>query len=252
MIYSVTLMSHTTPKRTLLNIYQPNQIRLNTLQFPIGTTLTRWINEAITEKLDKLSPETAGASPMVVPPVSAPASFDPMAERRRLLRLQQGPDFVGPYILKYKDTTPYFQAEHEHEQKGSGSPGIEAILEDMHIREGLEMSTEEKGAVLAAHAKAERELAERTEKERQRQEQELAELKALRDAPQVNPHIALRAKVEAVQKAKHEKWLAEKAQAMEETPLVNVASPAMEDAADFWGDEDEAAYHRIRAKACKA
>lgn len=241
----------TTPNRTLLNIYQPNRIRLDSLTLPITMTLTKWINEAISEKLDKALPHTAGVSPMVEKPVSAVPAFDPMAERRRLLRLQRGPDYVGEYSMRYKGTTPYDQAEHEHNKLGSGSPGIEALIEDRHIREGIEMSTEEKGAIWAAHALKQKQMAEKAEKDRVEVERVKAEMLAEANAPQVSPHAAADAKFEAMQKAKHEKWLAER-EAMEEAPLINVAAPAMEDDADFWGEADEAAYHKIKAKARKA
>jgi len=211
-------------------------------------TLTRWINEAITEKLDKLSPETAGVSPMVEKPVS---TFDPMAKRRQLLRLQQGPSFIGPYLRYYpKGCDTHTLAEDMDKKMGSGSPGMEAIIEDLCIGSGMEMTLQQKGAVLAAHARAEKELAERAEKLRKEQEQEIAELKALRDAPQINPHIALRAKAEAAIKAKHEKWLAERETVEEPAPLVNVAAPAMGDEADFWGDDDDG-YAKIKAMARK-
>ncbi len=246
-------MTSITPNRTLLNIYQPNRLRLDGLQFPLTMTLTRWINEAITEKLDKVSPETAGVSPMVVPPVSIPAKFDPMAERRRLLRLQQGPKFTGPYLRKYpKGCDTYNLAESKDKKLGSGSPGMEAIIEDLCIGSNMEMTTEEKGAVLVAHAKAERKLAERAEKERQAQEREIEELKqaaVMEDVPQVNPHAAAEAKFEAVQKANRERMLARAAEVLGESPLVNVAAPAMEDVPtakmaedeedEFWGSYDK-------------
>lgn len=184
------------PKRTLLSIYQPNQLRMAKLQFPLNMTLTRWINEAICEKLDRALPDTAGVSQMEEKP--APA-FDPMAERRRLLRLAQGPGFVGPYPLKYRHKTEYLHAEHTHKKMGDGSPGIEAILEDLCIASNLELSPEEKGAILAAHAKEQRELAERARKQ-------------------------------------HEE--------------AQVSTADDED--DFWGESDEAAYRKIKAKARQA
>lgn len=253
-------MSSITPTRTLLNIYQPNRLRLDNQQFPLTMTLTRWINEAITEKLDRLSPDTAGVSPMVKLPVSAPVAFDPMAERRRLMRLQQGPDFVGPYLRLYpKGCDTYNLAESIGKKKGSGSPGMEAIIEDLCIDSGMEMTPQQKGAVMAAHVKAERELAERAEKERQAQEQEIEDLKqaaAMEDVPQVNPHAAAEAKFEAVQKANRERMLARAAEVLGESPLVNVAAPAMEDAptAKLAEDEEDSfwgSYDKIKAMARK-
>lgn len=235
------------PPRVLLSVYAPNQRRMSTLRFPMGMTLTKWINEAITEKLDRSGAmEDRPFSPIIAAP-----PFNPMEERQRLLRLSRGRDYVGTYSLKYKGSTEYDHAEHVHKKMGDLSPGIEAILEDFCTESHAAMNTEEQGQILAAHVRRQRMQVDDLERQRIQAEKDKAEYEAAGDLPQVNPHAAAEAKFESVQKANRERMLAAAAEVLGETPLVNVASPAMEEPADFWGEED-AAYHKIKAKACKA
>ncbi len=214
------------PKNISLALYMATKARLNKARFPHTFTLTRWINEAICDKLDREHPETVGVSHMEEQPLSpviAATAFDPLAERRRLNRLQRGPNYVGPYILKYRGTTPYDQAVHLLRKQGSGSQGIEAILEDMCLAAGEPLSIEEQGAIMAADRLKSIALLAKEEKEAKDQAQEVEALKAA---------------------------------AMEESPLVNVAAPAMEDVPtaklaedeedEFWGS-----YDKIKAMARK-
>lgn len=250
MIYAIDLMNtpieqNHIPPRILLSVYAPNKIRMNSLLFPMGMTLTKWINEAITEKLDRCGAVAAEQATLQI-------LHKPEDERKRLLRLARGRNYVGAYSLKYKGTTIYDHAEHVDKKMGDISPGIEVILEDLCEQSNAVLSTEEQGAILAAHTRKLKMQADDAERKRLREEREKADMLAEANAPLVNPQIALRAKFEASQLAKHGKAAmdAESDNPMEEQPLINVASPAMDDDADFWGDED-AAYHKIKAKASR-
>jgi hypothetical protein len=222
---------------------------MSTLRFPMGMTLTKWINEAISEKLDRSGAmEDRPLSLNIAVPV-----FDPMEEQRRLIRAARGRDYVGAYSLRHKGTTTYDHAEHVHKKMGDLSPGIEAILEDFCIESHAAMSTEEQGAVMAAHVRKQKMHAESAERQLIQAGKDKAEYMAAGDAPTtVISDADMQAKFEERQRANRERQLADAAVILGETPLVNVAAPAMEDPADFWGDEDEAAYRRIKEKARKA
>jgi len=62
------------PQKILLTYYPVTRARLELARIPLGMTITKWINQAIQEKLDREQPETIGAStaPIVgAPPVPA-------------------------------------------------------------------------------------------------------------------------------------------------------------------------------------
>lgn len=205
------------PKNISLALYLETKARLNKARFPHTFTLTRWINQAICDKLDREHPETVGASPMVetaaISPLVAAPAFDPMVETRRLLRLARGRDYVGPYTIRERGKTSYLMAEHQHKKLKDASPGIEALLEDMYIKAGEELTPEEVGRIMAAHAMEEKALADAAAK---RAEREAETLKA--DA------------------------------AMEVRPVKTAKLAEDEEGAFDW---DDAAYLRIKAKAGK-
>jgi len=78
------------PKNISLALYLETKARLNKARFPHTFTLTRWINQAICDKLNREHPETVGVSPMERPtPVSPLVVSDPMAERAEKERQTQ-------------------------------------------------------------------------------------------------------------------------------------------------------------------
>jgi hypothetical protein len=59
------------PKKILLTYYPATRERLALARIPLGMSITRWINAAIQEKLDREQPETIGA--VEAPPVPVEA-----------------------------------------------------------------------------------------------------------------------------------------------------------------------------------
>ena len=58
------------PVKILLTSYQTTRARLGRASLPYGVSMTKWINDAICEKLDREQPETIGAMPVeIVKPV---------------------------------------------------------------------------------------------------------------------------------------------------------------------------------------
>jgi hypothetical protein len=58
------------PVKILLTYYQTTRARLGRASLPYGVSMTKWINDAICEKLDREQPETIGAMPVeIVKPV---------------------------------------------------------------------------------------------------------------------------------------------------------------------------------------
>lgn len=181
---------------------------------PMGCSRTKWINDAICEKLDREQPHTIGIQASV-------ASLLPPAKTVK-----------GPYVLKYgKDKRWQFVAakrEHQRLMREKGmSPGVEALIELGCIKRGEEMSQKEKDAIMEGVVIPASPILDTLDKMAAAKEAQ-----AMAEPPvSVQPVSA-------------------SASPMEEQPLVNVAAPAMEEDADFWGDED-AAYHKIKAKASR-
>ncbi len=60
MVYSLPMI----PVKILLTYYQTTRARLARASLPYGVSMTKWINDAICEKLDREQPETIGAMPV--------------------------------------------------------------------------------------------------------------------------------------------------------------------------------------------
>jgi hypothetical protein len=77
------------PVKILLTYYQTTRARLGRASLPYGVSMTKWINDAICEKLDREQPETIGAVPVeIVKPVE---TVKPMESVQRM----EGGDFWG-------------------------------------------------------------------------------------------------------------------------------------------------------------
>ena len=70
------------PQKILLTYYPVTRARLELARIPLGMTITKWINAAIQEKLDREQPETIGAS--TAPIVEAPIVEAPPAPAQQL------------------------------------------------------------------------------------------------------------------------------------------------------------------------
>ena len=143
-------------KRLLLSFYPPTAKRLSNAQFPVNMTLTKWINEAICQRLDREQPQTifgpGGLS--AAPPQEAEETkvIDPyayLAEEKR----KAGRNVVGAYCLYNMGNASYTNAQRKHKLLGINSPGIESLLESQAINDGEGiLSEDQKRAIMAEHA----------------------------------------------------------------------------------------------------
>jgi len=118
-----------TPERTLLSIHALTRARLDAAKMPLGTSRTKWINDAICQRLDRDNPETIGVG--AVPP-------------------PKGEKLEGPYSIKYRKTWRYAMAAQYHAKylkEGKESPGVEGILERMCMNDGKEMTQAQKDRI---------------------------------------------------------------------------------------------------------
>lgn len=119
-----------TPERTLLSLHPLTRARLDAAKMPLGMSRTKWINDAICQRLDRENPETIGVE--AVPP----------PENEKL---------EGPYSIKYRKTWRYGMAAQYHAKylkEGKESPGIEGILERICVNDGKGMTQAQKEAAM--------------------------------------------------------------------------------------------------------
>ena len=137
-----------TPERILLNIHLSVRSRMDKATLPMGASRTKWINDAIAEKLDREHPDTIGAVPFE--PVKAINPMEILAQARRAAIPL---DYVGPYTLTHRGTSAWklAVAEHKKRTRKGESIGLEAVMEGIAIRSKLELSDEEKDSIMEAH-----------------------------------------------------------------------------------------------------
>ena len=81
------------PQKILLTYYPVTRERLALARIPLGMTITKWINQAIQEKLDREQPETIGAA--AAPIVEAPPAVVPVKQLESAPAVAQDADFWG-------------------------------------------------------------------------------------------------------------------------------------------------------------
>lgn len=143
------------PLRLLLKLNPATHSRLGKATLPFGYTRTKWINEAICEKLDREQPETSvhhgelSAAGERVP-------IDPHAILAELKRkeVRKNVSAIGPYSIYYKGTSTYQTGlmNHRSKAKKGTSLGIEGEIEALALQspEYL-LSAEQKRAIMAEH-----------------------------------------------------------------------------------------------------
>lgn len=137
------------PPKILLSYHQITRTRLSCASLPYGKSMTKWINDAICEKLDREQPETIGLAAAV--PVEAPLDPAKILEERR--RAARPLDFVGPYTLKYgKDETYVKMAGYRMDsaRRKKQTLGLEDALEQVALVSGGELSEAEKVELMQA------------------------------------------------------------------------------------------------------
>lgn len=111
--------------------------------------MTKWINDAICEKLDREQPETIGLAAAV--PVEAPPDPAKILEERR--RAARPLDYVGPYTIKYgKDETYAKMAKYRMDsaRRKKQDLGLEDALEQVALVSNGELSDAEKAELMQA------------------------------------------------------------------------------------------------------
>jgi hypothetical protein len=73
------------PLKILLTYYQTTRARLGKASLPYGVSMTKFVNDAICEKLDREQPETIGAMP--VQPVKRMEEGDFWGESQKMREL---------------------------------------------------------------------------------------------------------------------------------------------------------------------
>jgi hypothetical protein len=81
------------PQKILLTYYPVTRARLELARIPLGMTITKWINAAIQEKLDREQPETIGVT--ASPVVEAPPAVVPVKQLESVPPVAQDSDFWG-------------------------------------------------------------------------------------------------------------------------------------------------------------
>jgi hypothetical protein len=148
------------PLQLTLKIYHSNRVRLDMVKLPIPTNLTRWINEAVTRRLDSEHPETIGAVEVLPPEPEKP--INPMELWEKAKQAPKPLDFLGPYRIKYGQD-PAFLALAEGQRRELKKKGIilglEDLLEIVAKKNGMELSEDEKVSFMAEHRQKQLEVA---------------------------------------------------------------------------------------------
>ena len=69
-----------TPERILLNLHLSTRIRMDKVTLPMGSSRTKWINDAISEKMDRDNPESVHPSAVPRVPVQPVQPVQPMED----------------------------------------------------------------------------------------------------------------------------------------------------------------------------
>lgn len=143
-----------TPDRLLLNIHHTNRVRMSKVNLPMGTSRTKWINDCISQRLDRDYPETIGMVAELPPePVK---TIDPLEILAQARRAAIPLDYIGPYTLKHQNRPEWRLAVALHAKvtKQGERVGLEEIMERIAIRDKIEMSEAEKAEIMEAHKPA--------------------------------------------------------------------------------------------------
>lgn len=134
------------PPKILLSYHLITRTRLAVASLPYGKSMTKWINDAICEKLDREQPETIGLVPLE--PVKP---LDPEKELRERQRAARPLDYVGPYTLKYgknEDFVKLAKYRMDSARRKKQELGLEDALEQVALVSDGELSEAEKGELL--------------------------------------------------------------------------------------------------------
>lgn len=140
-----------TPDRILLNLHLSVRVRMDKVSLPMGASRTKWINDAIAEKLDRDHPETIGVSAAL--PVEPEKPINPMEILAQARRAARPLDYVGPYTLKYgKDETYAKMAKYrvDSARRKKQDLGFEDALEIVLVADGKGLSEDEKREIMEA------------------------------------------------------------------------------------------------------
>jgi len=138
-----------TPERLLLNLHLSVRTRMDKVSLPMGASRTKWINDCISQRLDRDHPETIGV--VEAPPLEPVKTLDPakiLEERRRAARPL---DYVGPYTVKYGKNEDYAKLAKyrvDSARRKKQTLGLEDALEQVALVSGGELSEAEKVEIM--------------------------------------------------------------------------------------------------------
>lgn len=115
---------------------------------PMGASRTKWINDAIAEKLDREHPDTIGVCAVVPHEAINPAKI--LEDAKKAARPL---DYVGPYTIKYgKDETYAKMAKYRMDsaRRKKQDLGLEDALELVVLADGKELGDVEKAELMQA------------------------------------------------------------------------------------------------------
>jgi hypothetical protein len=140
------------PLKILLSYHQTTRARLAVASLPYGRSMTKWINDAICEKLDREQPATIGVCAVL--PVEPEKPINPEKELEERKRVARKPDFFGPWTAKYSENKTWrmFAEARIKEAKRKGEVlGLEDALELVAKGEGVTMSEDEGREIMAEY-----------------------------------------------------------------------------------------------------
>jgi hypothetical protein len=140
------------PLKILLSYHQTTRARLAVASLPYGRSMTKWINDAICEKLDREQPATIGVCAALRAEPEKPINPEKELEERK--RAARKPDFLGPWTVKYgenKTWRMFAEARMKEAKRKEEVLGLEDALELVAKGEGVAMSEDEAREIMEAY-----------------------------------------------------------------------------------------------------
>ncbi len=225
-----------------LTIYDNTHNRLKLAALPFGMNLTRWINQAMNEKLDKEAPGTIGVTPPVEEKQEpGKQTIDPDAIRADFRRKEamKNPLAIGPLSIYFAGTTMYAVAlaNHKRKSKTGESLGVEGELELLAMQDPATMLTEDqKRAIMVEHGKSQAVAHEASDVDPESIPEGVRGHKILyrkwraeKDAKMTGP---------ALPEASESGELSDTSEYLELVKGVKTAKLAEDEEEDFWGDDE--------------
>lgn len=239
-----------------LHIYDNIHRLLDQSRLPFGVNLTKWINSAMQEKLDRDSGSTIGVTPPGSDELEEHKPVDAFAILAEMKKQEarKNPLAIGPYSIRYAGTPEYRTALMNHRSKGAASLGVEGELELFVSQIPTDILTEEeKREIMAEHGRKQAQAVkappvevdlDAIPDEVRGHKIKYREWRDKRDAEKAGAPLPEVSETGELSDTAEYLALAAKPAPVEVSPLVNVAS----EPEDFWGADDDG-YAKIKRKA---